>query len=680
MKNYTHSFRLGKHSNKYFLLSIAAIFIVMLPTSDGLAKEQQEAPPFTEAEAEPKSILFPSDIPGPYFPSDDEVSRLAEERLNQTPTAVTAGSQNLPQPDNEADQAEMIVEDKSVYGTLNETQGGLLKNIWQPSTIDNIEKLLAALNLPSRSPIMDQISRKLLLSVASAPTGVALEMKRSENIEDEINEDEETLAPEIDQAHLRKFINLRINELIERGNLMDLVFFTQNLPEATLQESQQNTEILMLGGDLIGACQMARSARSNSRRTLNATSSFNTAPEQDQRALLQDIFWLKMTAFCRVLDENNAGAEIALDLLNEQGAIDFLFYDLVSKLMEQPETRSRIISSRLNTLDPLNYTILSLLDQPIEADLIENSPALIVSALVINPNMTPENRFQAAVKSYLSGGVSPTVLRNIYDLQEFTAMEYNNAVRMAEFDDRPIADVLLYQVAKQSTDFDKAEILDVIWNRAIENNDLPRKAALNVETLMSLSPSLRLMNHAHQITRGLILAGEIERATQWYDFARRGAAGGNGEATRALINIWPLAIIASEQGDIPWSNDILELWWNGQMVLSPENRDGKAVLFYALAEAFQYEVSGDKWAELITEKKSGDAKAISLGVWRALIKAVGENKPAQAILLCLIAMGQDGPGSLDASGISTVVRVLRSFGLEMEARKVAIEALVANDF
>ena len=59
---------------------------------------------------------------------------------------------------------------------------------------------------------------------------------------------------------------------------------------------------------------------------------------------------------------------------------------------------------------------------------------------------------------------------------------------------------------------------------------------------------------------------------------------------------------------------------------------------------------------------------------------MGENKPAQSIILSLIAMGADGPGSLNANGISTVIRLLRSFGLEQDARQVAIEALAANDF
>ncbi|MBL4602156.1 MAG: hypothetical protein JKY84_05390, partial [Emcibacteraceae bacterium] len=136
----------------------------------------------------------------------------------------------------------------------------------------------------------------------------------------------------------------------------------------------------------------------------------------------------------------------------------------------------------------------------------------------------------------------------------------------------------------------------------------------------------------------------------------------------------------ADRGDIPWSGDILNLWWNGQMVLAPQNRDDKAALFYAVAEAFQYEVSEEKWADLITDNHPENVQAIPLAVWCELIKSVGENKPAQSIILSLIAMGQDGPGSLDASGISTVIRILRSFGLESEARKIAIEALVAHNF
>jgi len=641
---------------------------------------QQSGNIIREAEGAPKSILFPSGVPGPYFPTDDEIASAAEERLDhQSEDQGLAANSNGDISQEQVDVTELIEADKSAYGTMAQADGGLAKNIWQPSNYQDIEALLGALSLPSKSPAMDDIVQKLLLSFATAPTGEAI----ADDTETAFGENNfERVSQQYDEVLLKRFINLRIEELIERGNLADLVSFIQNLPEGTLEPEKQNAEILLLGGDLIGACEMTQIARRSAERESNRQNRFSAVSTTSDEGVNEDqIFWLKMLSFCRVLEENNSGAQIALDMLNEQGATDYVFIDLLNKLMAGPAQASTFLSGGLTSLDPLNYVILSLLDQPIAVDLIENSTPLVVSALVINPNMSAEARFQAAVKSYRSGGVSVDVLRNIYELQEFTDVEYNNAVRLAEFDERPLADALLHQAAsKKTNDIEKAEILNLIWQRAIEKNDLPRMAALNVDTLKSLNPSTRLINHAHQISRGLILGGEIDEARKWYDFARRNAAGGDGEATRALINIWPLAILASEKGGIPWSENILNLWWNGQMVLAPESRDGKATLFYALAEAFQYSVSEEKWDELVTETHPANVQPISLAVWRELIRSVGTNKQAEAIILSLIAMGENGPGGLDASGISTIVRTLRSFGLEKEARMIAVEALVANGF
>ena len=633
-----------------------------------------------EAEEQPKSILFPAGVPGPYFPSDDEIASAAQKQLeNNSDTPLGIIENNNGSLEEIVDIVELDDGDNSAYGTMSQNSGGLAKTIWQPSTYDKIEMLLKALNLPSKSPAMDEISQKLLLTFATAPTGEAIETSIRN---DETGDSFELVSREFDAQLLKRFINLRLAELIERGNLTDLAGFIQNLPDGTLAPDQKNAEILMLGGDLIGACQMSQTARSlTEQRNRNANLFATINDPQQQASSTNNVFWLRMLGFCRVLEENNAGAQIALDMLNEQGSMDFVFSDLLNKLMEDPMSRATFFNSGSSSLDPLNYTILSLLDQPIGDGLIETGSPLIVSALVINPNMSAQNRFQAAVKSNVSGGISAEVLRNIFDLQEFTMMEYNNAARLAQFDDRPMADALLYQAAsKKSNDIEKAEILEIIWQRAQNNNDMPRKAVLNIETLKALNPTLSLINHSHHIARGLILGGEIERAIQWYNLARRSASSGDGEATRALINIWPLVVLASDRGDIPWSEDILNLWWNGQMVLAPQNRDDKAALFYAVAEAFQYEVSEKKWADLITDNHPENVQSIPLAVWRELIKSVGENKPAQSIILSLIAMGQEGPGSLDASGISTVIRTLRSFGLESEARKIAIEALVANNF
>ena len=354
----------------------------------GQTAEQQVERPVREAEDQPRSILFPSGVPGPYFPDDDEIARAAEERLAQTPEPPENGDENIFTGDIAVAKIEEMIElDRSAYGTLMPGAGGLSKSIWQPSSFEKIESLLKVLKLPTKSLAMDAISQKLLLSFASAPTGKALvDLDDPQREEDEFERTDE----QFDEALLKRFINLRLEKLIERGNLTDLVGFLQNLPEDTLAPEQKNAEILMLGGDLIGACQMTQLARTRSEERSRLASRFSVnRQDEGAEASAEDVFWLKMLGFCRLLEENNAGAQIVLDMLNEQGTSDYVFFDLLNKLMEAPEARGAFMSSAITSLDPLNYTILTLLDQPINADLIETSSPLIVSALVINPKQVP---------------------------------------------------------------------------------------------------------------------------------------------------------------------------------------------------------------------------------------------------------------------------------------------------
>ncbi|MBL4602670.1 MAG: hypothetical protein JKY84_07995, partial [Emcibacteraceae bacterium] len=112
-----------------------------------------------EAQEQPKSILFPAGVPGPYFPSNDEIARAAQKQLENKPdTPQIISENNGGSLDEIVDIVELDDGDNSAYGTMLQNNGGLAKTIWQPSTYEKIEALLKALNLPSKSPAMDEIS------------------------------------------------------------------------------------------------------------------------------------------------------------------------------------------------------------------------------------------------------------------------------------------------------------------------------------------------------------------------------------------------------------------------------------------------------------------------------------------------------------------------------------------
>ncbi len=199
--------------------------------------------------------------------------------------------------------------------------------------------------------------------------------------------------------------------------------------------------------------------------------------------------------------------------------------------------------------------------------------------------------------------------------------------------------------------------------------------------MRSLDPAENLLFHARHITRALMLAGNHRKAGAWYDFVRTTAFTGNADATQALVDIWPMMLVSGQNDEIPWSKEILDLWWNGQMTLPPAQRMAKAALFYALAEALGYTVPDVMWQELVRPQTMENSHSIPVAVWRDLIKAARQEKQGETLVLGLLASsGDGGPSSLDATGASAVIRALRAAGLEVEAHGLALEILANNGF
>lgn len=586
-----------------------------------LSATAQEAPPVVEEK--PTSVLFPEEGPAPFFPVEEEPQEVIEE-----------GPLEDADPENDIIVGELPEADPATFGLLTVANGGFPRDMWQGLSAQRRAKLFKALSLPSRSPVMAALERKLLLSEADLPAG----MEKDNN-----------------------FLAHRIQKITEKGDLRDLTAFLQLLPEGHFEVSVENADTLLMAGDLSGACELT-----------------HRAIEQNAQG---DDFWLKMLSYCRVLEGDREGARLGLDMLSEKGSDDYVYFDLLNRLLDGDEDQAFLVSSGFGQLDALKYSLLTTLEQPVSADMLDSSVPSMLYALATNPALTPEIRLEAGVKAYEKGTFSVENMRNIYNVQEYDETEYEEAVTFAEDNETTAADVLLYQAAiRQIDDHKKAEILKVIWERAGRRGDLPRTALFNEEVLSSLRPSVGLLPHAAHITRALLLAGNFDQSRVWYEFIRSQAVFGNANGTRALVDVWPLMVIAGGEDQIPWSLPVLDLWWNGQMVLAPGNRDQKATLFYALAEALGREVPEDMWRELVGEGQEDTIRPMPLALWRALIRSAKGDRFGETVMLSLMALGEGGPASLDVGGLSAVVRALRSIGLEKEARQVALEALSARGF
>ncbi len=654
----------GKNTFRMIFLTLLAMVFFLpaslmagqVPDQDQDVEKLPRQPVDKPADNLPRSILFPAGQPGPYIPPEKPAEEISVETEKSAPATEETPGNAAPEKGLEVETMDLVETLPAEKGLMSEQDGGFPVTLWQGSDLGQIEHLLSALFIPTKSPVMESLTRKLLLSAATVPKGT-------------------------DSPDLSKFLSLRIEKISETGDLETLESFLKILPPESYPPSQKISDLMLMAGDISPACMQARQAI------------------EDDNA---GAYWLKLLAFCQAMEGKPQEAALTVESLMEQGKTDFVFYDLINKLSQKDEggAGKQDFSSGLTQLDPMTYSLLSVLGQPIDARMFARAPALVLYALSGNANVPKEDRLAAAARSYRKGTFPVNKLIPLYNSISFSEDEYENAIAIARSDESETGDVLLYQSAiKQIKAVQKAEVLKEIWTRALREGDLARAALLNARAVRSLEPADDLLFHAHHITRALILAGNNKKAREWYAFVRNAAYNGNADATRALIDIWPMMALLGRNNDIPWSQEILDLWWNGQMLLSPGRREEKATLFYSVAEALGLVVPETMWQELIgpeTGQKTPKAadpemrnishsipraipRAIPLAIWRNLIRSVAAKKSGETILLCLLA-GENGVSDLDAAGASAVIRALRSVGLETEARRLALEILANNGF
>ncbi len=671
-------------TRKQFLIPtlIAATGSIILGSAPLLAGQEgpEEAAPVTQEEVQkevvpadkiPRSILFPAGEPGPYIPGKELPKSPTSDAQDQAVDEDQQTGESIEPDELEVETIEIVETIAAEKGLMGEKTGGFATNLWRGSERERIEELLSILIVPVRSPVMESLTKRLLLSAAAVPTIAVAESEESpqdvvppfegEAEQPEQTEPEEITPQEISSDELSRFLALKIQKISERGDLNTLVSFLKLLPRDSYAGSRKTSDLMLMAGDISAACGLARQAMDDD---------------------ITDHYWLKLLAYCQAMEGNSEGAALTVELLIEQGKTDFIFYDLINKLSLNGDDgdNDQTISSGIDQLDPMTYSLMSVLEIPIEAAMFAEAPALVLFALAGNANVRKEDRLMAAAQSYTQATFPLNKIIPLYSNIIFSGDEYNNAITIARADETVMGDVLLYQsAAKQINDVKKAEILKEIWDRAAVTRDLPRAALLNARTVQSLELSEDLLFHAHHITRALMLAGDDSKAREWYGFVRSAAFTGDADATRALVDIWPMMVVSDHNGDIPWSKGILDLWWNGQMVLSPEQRKEKASLFYSVVEALGMKVPESMWQELIGPLAHEKSHPIPVAVWRNLIKSVAEKSHGETILLSLIA-AEGGVSYLDPTGASAVIRALRSVELEADAHNLALEILANNGF
>ncbi len=524
--------------------------------------------------------------------------------------------------------------DPSSVGLLTDENGGLGVDMWAGTRRALVEMLLPKLPGPGQSEVLRDLRRRLLLTAAEVPEG-------------------EASGPSL--------LGLRMERLAATGDLDGLTGLIELSPASLEDEALSRARVdgLLLAGDFGRACPEARSMAQRS----------------------DDVYWLKVAGFCRVLDGDLPGASLALELLLEDGHEDALYTTLLQAMMRSPRdsTPESVDIETFPRLEPLHLAMLRVTGQAVPLGAIVEASPLILHAVAVAPTAPLSTRLQAADAAVRIGALDATTLAQIFAAVAFSEGERRDAFLLANADIGAKADALLYQLALEAEDAKaRARALAAAWARGRRNGTYLIIARVNLEATRALPPSADLMAQAVDAARALLLAGDTGRALEWYQVIRKKASEGDLDATKGLLDLWPLLQIADPEEQIPWSEEILELWWQGQLILPARERIARGRLLFGLLEALGRTIPDLFWDRVAEGAVAESAPVPNIAIWRSLVAAAQAHRRGETVLLTLLALGEGGVASTSPSILSSTIASLRAIGLENEARALALEAALAH--
>lgn len=517
--------------------------------------------------------------------------------------------------------------DPDSAGVLDAGQGGLGIDMWRGADRALVERLLPLLPAQTRSPVLRDLARRMLLSTATAPAG---------------------------DGDRRSLMAIRIDRLVAMSDLLSAERLLRVAGPAAGSDVLARVEVesLLVRNDNAGACTKVRSV------------------DRDDR----DFFWQKLLIFCQSLASEHAKAALGLALLRETAApVDDAFGRLVRILGGDTAT----VVDSLPEPTPLHLAMMRAARQPLPADVAFSNDPNVLSTIALSPNASLDLRLEAGEKAEALGALAPVSLAQIYASVDFAAADLAQPVERAAEIGGARGRALLYRaIGAQADGAGRARILRAALAAAAESGRYASMARVNLGSVAEIPLDSALIDFAPIAARALYAAGRHADATAWLDLAA-GLADREPKAAAARDALWPLAELLDEAGAREWTAAMLAAWHARIAAGVPATADARAALLYALFDALGETVPDSAWTAILHEPFLASSILPVPALWQALRRASAAGRVGETVMLVLVALGEDGAARAHPMAAAAAVSALRAVGLKTEARGLALEAALA---
>ncbi|MGH6962776.1 MAG: hypothetical protein ACREE7_20055, partial [Dongiaceae bacterium] len=220
-------------------------------------------------------------------------------------------------------------------GTLEPDHGGLGIDMWRGTDRVRVERLLPLLK-PTTSPVLAELTRRLVLSNAASPAG---------------------------KGSGASLLPPRARLLADMGLAVDAVALLKLQPadQRDAATARLLVELSWRAGDLDGACALV---------------------QESVPRVPVDNFWQEATIFCQLQAGQSSEATLGLDLLREQGEGDEAFFALAAAL----DGNQSVKVPPLPVATPLYLAMAHAAGVPLPAVAIREPPPLMLALLAESPD------------------------------------------------------------------------------------------------------------------------------------------------------------------------------------------------------------------------------------------------------------------------------------------------------
>ena len=516
--------------------------------------------------------------------------------------------------------------DVSALGLLDAENGGFDPDLWARTERPLVETLMAQLPMQSRSRTRNLIAARLLLTRASPPAGGA--------------------------GNKDRLLALRLERLTAAGRLDAVGQLIGKLAEPDKGPAIQRSHAayLIAQNDLQTACPIADRMVAES----------------------EDIFWLKLSAICKLESENLRAAQLAAELIAELDPGDTSFQSLFLQATGgTPATLPEDFSPTLPQLLLIRRTGI-----PLPNTVVATATPASLIALTRMREPDPALAIAAAERAEAAGALPTTELVKIYAAAPRLPEDPEAAKAVAA----PLRNAGLYQaVQAQQASRARALALSAAFDAAHESGTLGTVARANLRAIASLQPGRDLLWLSGNLTRGLLVAGDFSTALSWYQMVRLAASPANIEARRLAQFLWPLMRLALSETQMTDDPTQLVLWLDRHLDRTRPETRMQAELLLAAMEGLGLSVSEAALTRLaLFSENAGTPKAgADFTLHRLLQLATADGRFGASLLIAFNLPGADMGPMHNPEALAAMLHALRAIGLEVEARQIAVELAIA---